>query len=187
MLDHFRMLEVDVIIHKIVIVTVLVVNERVVSPTFIIPLNQINTGSVTASVIVGPCKVIPVPGEIIVGFLATIKGEASPTLNFEGFRNGFLTIVRIHLNDRKAFLVVGAGLVVEDDISDGVNPVGFQGFNQIEIVVFCSVFSRDGPLLVEFSQVKQVIDAIADVVFVGAFEGRREPDFPNALGSQFWS
>ena len=119
------MLEVDVIIHKIVIVTVLVVNERVVSPTLIIPLNQINTGSVTASVIVGPCKVIPVPGEIIVGFLATIKGEASPTLNFEGFRNGFLTIVRIHLNDRKAFLVVGAGLVIEDDISDGVNPISF--------------------------------------------------------------
>ena len=73
--------------------------------------------------------------------------------------------------------------MVEDDVSNGSNPVSFQGFNQIKVVVFSSVFSRDSPLLVEFSQVEQVIDAIADVVFVGAFEGRWEPDFANALGS----
>ena len=79
--------------------------------------------------------------------------------------------------------MVGAGLVVEDDISDGGNPISFQSFNQSEIVVFSSVFSRNSSLLVEFSQVEQVIDAIADVVFVGTFEGRREPDFANALGS----
>ena len=44
-LDDFRVLKVQVSVHEVVVVAVFVIDQFLVCPTFIVPLDQVNVGN----------------------------------------------------------------------------------------------------------------------------------------------
>ena len=71
--------------------------------------------------------------------------------------------------------LVGAVLVVEDDVGVGLHAGRLDGRDCREELLSRAVLRAAGPLLIELAQVEQVVDAVADVELTLSLVGRREP------------
>ena len=101
--NHLWVFEVDIGIHEIVIVSIFVVNQIILSPAFVIPLNLVDSTFITGSIIVGTGEVVPVPVEVIVGSISAIKGEFGPALDSKRLCQDDGPIVRVHFDHFKFF------------------------------------------------------------------------------------
>ena len=95
----FRVLEINISIHEVVVVSVFLVYQISLGPTFVVPLDLVDPILITRSIVVSTGEVVPMPVEVIIGSISTIKGEFSPSLNGEGFSEDLVSIHRIDLNN----------------------------------------------------------------------------------------
>ena len=119
----------------------------------------------------------PVPREVRVGAAAAREREAGPRLDHFGFADHLMAVVRVDRNRAHHLGRIRAHAVVEDDVGAHGDPRLVQGVNGGQVFVLRPVLRGDCALLVEFAQVVQVVDAVADVVdTVVSLVGGRKPD-----------
>ena len=96
---NLGMFEIDIGVHEVIVVSVFLVYQISMSPTFVVPLDLVDPILITRSIVVSTGEVVPMPVEVIIGAISAIKGEFSPSLNGEGFSEDLVSIHRIDLND----------------------------------------------------------------------------------------
>ena len=96
---NFRVFEIDIGVHEVIVVSILLVHQIPMSPTFVVSLDLVDPILITRSIVVSTGEVVPMPVEVIIGSISAIKGEFSPSLNGEGFSEDLVSIHRIDLND----------------------------------------------------------------------------------------
>ena len=93
------MFEIDIGVHEVIVVSILIVYQISMSPTFVVPLDLVDPILITWSIVVRTGEVIPMPVEVIIGAISAIKGEFGPSLNGEGFSENLVSIHGIDLDN----------------------------------------------------------------------------------------
>ena len=119
--DHFWVFEVDISVHEVIIVAVFAVDQIILCPTFVVPLDLVNPTLIAGSIVVGTGEVVPVPMEVIVGCISTIKGKFGPSFDSKRLSQDDGPIVRVHFDHFKFFKAIGCCLMVEHHIGHGLN------------------------------------------------------------------
>ncbi len=80
----------------------------------------------------------------------------------------FVSVVALYLYGIELFGIVASGLMVEHCVEQHLHAIGMQCFDSLVKLGACAVFSAYGALLVEFTEVVEVVCGIS---FVGLFVG----------------
>ena len=96
---NLRVFEIDICVHEVIVVSIFLVHQIPMSPTFVVSLDLVDPILITRSIVVSTGEVVPMPVEVIIGSISAIKGEFSPSLNSEGLSEDLVSIHRIDLND----------------------------------------------------------------------------------------
>ena len=96
---NLGMFEIDIGVHEVIVVSVFLVYQISMGPTFVVPLDLVDPTFITWSIVVRTGEVVPMPVEVIIGAISAIKGEFGPSLNGEGLSENLVSIHGIDLND----------------------------------------------------------------------------------------
>ena len=173
LLADARVRDVHVAAHQVVEVTELSVDGLVPvlafeEPQALAPRRLVPVDAVEAR---------PVPREIRVGAAAPREREAGPRLDHFGFADHLMAVLLVDRSRAHHLGRIRAHAVVEDDVGAHGDPRLMQGVDGGQVFVLRPVLRGNRALLVEFAQVVQVVDAVADVIeTVVSLVGGRQPD-----------
>ncbi len=123
---------------------------------------------------------VPVPFKIVVGFIASVKGEVCPAFDFKWFADLLSTILRVNFDNFEGLKFVRCRLVIKDNVSHRYNTYFFELADSIEILFFEAIFGANSSFLVELPKVKEVVDAVTNVIFVCSLKSRWHPNVADA-------
>ena len=131
------------------------------------------------SVIINASEMVPMPFEIAVVILSARKVKLGPTFNLIRFRNLFLTVAGIDFNHLKSFFGITIGLVIKDNIGNRHDFLLLQSIHSIEIIFPAAILGPDSSILIKFTQIIKIINAIANIIGTRSFKSRWHPNFAN--------
>jgi len=143
-------------------------------------LDKIDATFITFGIEVSSVKVVPVPFKIVVGFIASVKGEMCPAFDFKWFADFLGAVLWVNFDHFEGLEFIGCCLVVKHNVGHRYNTNFFELVDSIEILFFEAVFCADCSFLVEFSKVKEVIDSVTNIIFVGGLKSRWHPNVADA-------
>ena len=149
-------------------------------PAFVVTLDKIDATFISFGIEVSSIKVVPVPFKVIVGFIASVKSEMSPTVDFKRFADFLGTVFGVNFYYIKGFKFIRGCLVVEHNIGHRDDTNIFELVDGIEVFFLETVFGAYGSFLVEFPKVKEVIDSVTNIIFISSFESRWHPNMADA-------
>ena len=145
---HFRVVEVQVGEHEVVIVAVFFVHAF--APAFPVPHDLEDGSFFRSGVVVRAGEVVPVPFEVGVLVSAAGEVEAGPAFDFVGVRDFLVPVLLVHFLGHEFFRIVRSGLVVHDGVQVDAHMVFMKGLDGVLEFLLGAVFGADRVLLVEF-------------------------------------
>ena len=104
----------------------------------------------------------------------------SPTVDFKWFADLLGTVLWVNFDHFEGLEFIGCGLVVKHNVGHRYNTNFFELLDSIEILFFEAVFGANSSFLVELPKVKEVVDAVTNVIFVGGLKSRWHPNVADA-------
>lgn len=103
---------------------------------------------------------VKVPNELAVLALATREVESGPTLDIVWLRNLLVAVILVDFSRQELLRVVGGSLVIQDSVDVGNHAVVFERLDAVDELLLGTPLGADGTLLVELSEVPEVVDAV---------------------------
>ena len=114
-------------------------------------------------IIIYACKIMRGPDIIIILSFSSWKCKLGPYFNcFVRFH--FIEAIVFCLDIRfNHFGIISSHHVIKNNICISFDTIFMELFNQLKIILFCSIFRRNRSFLIKLTQIEQIISSIADV------------------------
>ena len=184
-LPHVAVVQIQIDAHEEVVI-IQFLADMVREQLFLQQEHLRHTGTV---IIVHSSDMILRPDEVGIFPLSAGEVEQRPGLDQLVLLEHMASVIRVELRDLHLLGCVAAHFVVQNDIRDDLDAPAVELADQGKILILAAVLGVHGSLLVEFTQIVQIIDTVAHIVHTAeALIGRRQPHIREAqllkLGSQ---
>ena len=170
---HFGVVNIDIAAHQVIVIAFFVVDIAVETLVF----ENVHRFKVrVVGVLTNAVEVIPMPLHRRVFSSPAWEVELRPNLDFAWLANFFKAVVWAERCRQRGLLRVATHAVIEDRIGVNSHASGGRRAARLEELVFRAVLGSDRSFLVEFTQVKQVVNTVSNVVPAArAFVRRWQP------------